>query len=78
MHTPNYVDSEFFMTFPICIRCVHLREGLKCDAFPDGIPDEILQRDNDHHEPCCGQKNNIVFEEGVGEYAKSLPKFKKA
>lgn len=43
-------------------RCVHFRgaEGdepkqvVTCDAFPDGIPEEIAYGDNDHTEPYPG------------------------
>ena len=44
----------------ICSRCKHFRrfEG-GCDAFPDGIPDEI---ENDHSKPLPDQENDIVFE----------------
>ena len=27
----------------LCNRCKHLRKGTTCDAFPDGIPMEILR-----------------------------------
>lgn len=38
-----------------------------CQAFPDGIPDQIAYRRNKHLNPIRGQKNNIVFEEGPFE-----------
>ncbi len=46
----------------ICYNCKHFRqfEG-GCDAFPDDIPDEILQT-NEHSKPLKDQKNKIVFE----------------
>lgn len=49
----------------ICFRCKHFNrwEG-GCDAFPDGIPDEITSGENEHSEPLKDQKNDIVFEEG--------------
>lgn len=49
---------------PICFDCKHLngKAPLKCAAFPDGIPKEILLGENDHTEPLPGQKNDIVFE----------------
>lgn len=52
---------------PICYECKHFhRDSLlfECDAFPDGIPDEIAQGENQHTEPLPDQKNKIVFEKG--------------
>ena len=37
-----------------CIQCVHYRLDLKCDAFPDGIPEPIILGEHDHHEPYPG------------------------
>jgi hypothetical protein len=48
----------------ICSNCKHFRrfEG-GCDAFPDGIPDEIVLGLNDHSKPLNFQTNDIVFEQ---------------
>lgn len=54
----------------ICYKCKHFRPlSGGCDAFPDGIPDEILQT-NEHAKPLPEQKNNIVFEAGENEGTK--------
>lgn len=47
----------------ICFGCKHLRP-IKggCDAFPDGIPDEITSGENKHSKPLPDQENDIVFE----------------
>ena len=46
----------------ICLRCKHFREiEGGCDAFPKGIPNEILET-NKHDKPIEGQENNIIFE----------------
>lgn len=46
----------------ICSKCIHKRElGGGCNAFPDGIPDEILWSGK-HFKPIKGQENNYVFE----------------
>lgn len=47
----------------ICFKCKHYRlfDG-GCDAFPDGIPDQILLT-NKHSKPIPNQGNKIVFEE---------------
>ena len=50
---------------PVCLGCKHFhreaKEGLTCDAFPEGIPDSILQGDSDHREPVEGD-HGIQFE----------------
>jgi len=46
----------------ICFECKHFRpEAGGCTAFPEGIPDEILQT-NEHSKPLKEQDNKIVFE----------------
>lgn len=47
----------------ICFKCKHFKrfEG-GCNAFPEGIPDEIDLDVNKHSKPLAFQKNNIVFE----------------
>lgn len=42
-----------------CNQCIHLRtttERLTCDAFPDGIPLEILKGEFDHTKGYIGDK----------------------
>lgn len=51
---------------PICVDCVHFikgdgNPGLRCKAFTDGIPDEIIFGEADHHKPFKGD-NGIRFE----------------
>ena len=51
---------------PICLECSRFHyDGLAannvCDAFPDGIPWEIITSAFDHHEPYPGD-NGIQFE----------------
>jgi hypothetical protein len=48
----------------ICFSCIHRRNGWDgggCDAFPDGIPDQIIET-NKHDKPLKEQENEIVFE----------------
>ena len=56
----TYHDLDF--SEPICNNCVHrLPDSLGCKAYPDIIPDEILNNDVDHRKPYIGD-NGIVFE----------------
>lgn len=44
---------------PICIGCKRFREEptrLVCDAFPDGIPEDILVSRADHRQPFEGDR----------------------
>jgi len=44
-----------------CALCQNKHEGkLTCEAFPDGIPDEIIQNKKLHIEPIIGD-NGIRF-----------------
>jgi len=46
----------------ICFNCKHQNIlDVGCRAFPDGIPDEILQS-NEHSKPLPGKGNDLVFE----------------
>ena len=47
---------------PICIVCKHLEKGkLKCRAFPDKIPEDIIRGRSLHMEPYPGA-NGVQFE----------------
>lgn len=45
---------------PICSFCEHKRRGTFCDAFPDGIPENILLSEVLHAKPIEGD-SGIVF-----------------
>lgn len=51
---------------PVCLKCKHYHstnfEGFTCDAFPDGIPDELFFEGEKHIKPLPEQDNGIVFE----------------
>lgn len=62
-----------------CLECQFLlkvvdRKGLRCKAFPSGIPDEILQNDHDHLEPYLGD-NGIQFQPIAPERKHEDPEF---
>ena len=39
-----------------CLVCKRYKVNRKCDAFPDGIPDEIWNGNKEHIEPYMGDK----------------------
>jgi hypothetical protein len=52
---------------PLCIFCRYLKEGqVRCEAFPEGIPDDLLFAMSDHREPYEGD-HGIRFELKPGE-----------
>lgn len=57
----------------VCFECIHFRrfEG-GCDAFPNGIPNEITSGENEHSKPLEFQTNNIVFESGSSNAIKQI------
>lgn len=46
--------------FSQCVLCTHKREE-GCDAFPDGIPEDILDNTADHTKPYPND-HDIQFE----------------
>jgi len=45
----------------ICIDCKYYKGGLRCAAFPEGFPDEIISGESDHSEIIKGQEEDIVY-----------------
>ena len=44
-----------------CLECLHYFGEFKCDAFPDGIPEQIYTGEHDHTKEFKGD-NGIRFE----------------
>ena len=49
------------IAMPICLGCRHYDRtapgpGIRCAAFPDGVPDEIFSSEADHREPFDGDR----------------------
>lgn len=53
--------SELLEKDPQCFWCKHLGDGLRCAAFPGGIPDAILYHRHDHRQPYPGD-HGVRFE----------------
>lgn len=48
----------------LCRFCRYLHSTIgkiTCDAFPQGIPKELITRPILHNKPMLGQQNDIVF-----------------
>jgi hypothetical protein len=41
-------DAPMTKTIPHCLWCKHLKPGLNCDAFPERIPDAIIDGLDSH------------------------------
>lgn len=56
----DYRKGNRMKVTPLCTKCKHLhKEGKKrgtCDAFPKGIPWEIISNEHDHRKPFKGDK----------------------
>ncbi|MFN8634624.1 MAG: hypothetical protein U0893_12270 [Chloroflexota bacterium] len=67
------------LVMPICMFCVHYDRasqgyGHKCAAFPEGIPEAIIESEADHRRPIEGDQG-IQFtpdSERGAEYAAEL------
>lgn len=55
------IDEMKLSVFAPCDDCRHYTGSYKCAAFPAGIPEEILQGDNDHRNVYPGD-NGITWE----------------
>ena len=51
---------------PVCLFCLHYRGLLKCDAYPKGIPNDILEDEALHDRVFSDQKGSQVFEFNIG------------
>jgi hypothetical protein len=55
---------DFMDNWHYCRFCKHLHSligKLTCDAFPEGIPKELISTRILHNKPMLGQKNGTVF-----------------
>lgn len=63
METIDYKHEIYRVYSSPCTRCKNNfdNEKFTCLAFPEGIPDKILEGSNKHVVPFEGQKNDIIF-----------------
>lgn len=47
-------DTMVNLGTPLCAICKHYNSDLKCLAFPDGIPWDILVEQHNHRKPYIG------------------------
>ncbi|HYW94091.1 MAG TPA: hypothetical protein VE870_00730 [Bacteroidales bacterium] len=65
MGIDKFIGGEGSFYLPICNRCKHYLGYLKCKAFPEEIPDEIIRGKIDHCSPLPGQENDLTFQPGT-------------
>lgn len=44
---------------PVCLYCKNCKKDMKCEAYPDGIPTEVMYEQKEEHEIC---NNGVMFE----------------
>lgn len=66
--------EKMSLRLPKCEFCKHFRgykdRGIKCEAFPDGVPDDKKLFDYFDKSECA---NGIKFEYEDGNYTESIP-----
>lgn len=67
----HYVGDESAIILPQCVYCVHLAPGMRCAAYPDGIPQEIRKNLVDHRERYPGD-HGIGFTPAEGTVVKAF------
>ena len=46
-----------------CASCKHfMQDDYYCSAYPDGIPDKLLEGKSTHNEVCKDQTGTIIYE----------------
>lgn len=66
------------LTIVQCAFCVHLdvnyRRGYRCAAFPDKVPQAIVDGEHDHRKPYPGDHGiHLQLRPGEDEYVLSFP-----
>ena len=64
MTSDKFTWSDGDLQVSQCAECRHkFRDKAGCEAFPDGIPETILNNEVDHRQPIPGD-NGIQFSKG--------------
>lgn len=62
--TNNILDDRheiFNLYVSQCANCVHFKNGYICPAFPNGIPENLLEGTQQHNSLIKGQTGDYVF-----------------
>lgn len=62
MATDKFIWKTDDLVLAACVTCKHKQAKNTCDAFPKGIPPQILDGTNRHVQPVEGD-NGIQFEQ---------------
>lgn len=60
----NKIDDRheiFNLYLSQCGKCKHFKDGYTCKAYPNGIPDELLDASKQHNEVRKDQIGNTTF-----------------
>lgn len=55
------------VSFPLCFVCIRYKDKDRCEAYPNGIPQEILTATVDHLKPYDGD-SGLTFELNANEF----------
>lgn len=59
---------------PLCFLCARYRDSYRCEAFPDGIPFDIIASEKDHRRPIKGDHglHFLPITDVADQYAEDL------
>lgn len=58
----NERNEKVMFETPQCASCIHFDlEGVRCEAYPDGIPDVVFGNELIHDKVLPGQTGTVIF-----------------